>query len=147
MISLMEKESASAQYKVAIENGLILVAGSFPTGDSHNKLLDDLWIDVGWIVLESSKTGTRYSATSTGLPIDSQYVNKAREEGFEKMTAGEVMSKALGCGKTYSMQTAHLPSDAKDPHKYLCFEVLGRKEMLVQALETCLGQCLRAEGH
>lgn len=95
--------------------------------------------------METVSTGKRHSASSTGLPFDPEYVRKAEQLGFDKMTAGEVMSQELNCGRSrYTPFVSQ--SDSKDPHKYLCKDVLGRKEMLVQTIETCLGQCFRAEG-
>lgn len=93
-----------------------------------------LWLDFGWVVLESSKTGRRYVSSSTGIPFATQFVEKAREEGFDSTTVGDVMAKELGC-------------DTKDPHSYLCNNLVGRKAMLIQAIQACLGQCLRHEGN
>lgn len=76
---------------------------------------------MGWVMVESVKTGNRYVASSTGLPFETKYVKKAEEIGFDKMTVGEVMSKELGCGMKATLRSAQ-SSQTQRTHTSICAE-------------------------
>eukprot|EP01125_Pyxidicula_operculata_P021595 TRINITY_DN8406_c0_g1_i1.p1 TRINITY_DN8406_c0_g1~~TRINITY_DN8406_c0_g1_i1.p1 ORF type:complete len:185 (+),score=14.55 TRINITY_DN8406_c0_g1_i1:91-645(+) len=101
-------------YFVSIENGII------PTG-----VPDFQWIDFGWVLMED-KSGKQFGASSGGIQFSDKYVEAAKKSGFDKTTAGEIMSKELNC-------------DSKDPHKTLTSDLVKREDFLVQAVLSCIG--------
>jgi len=108
------------QFFVAFENGIINTG--VPSAE---------WIDLAWTLLED-ESGERWVTTSGGLPFAVQYVSQARELGFNRHTAGDVMAKALNC-------------NSKDPHSYLTHDKVTRENYLFQALLAAIGQYLRCK--
>ena len=101
---------------IGIENGILPV-------ESGKRVI---WFDVGWVVIED-KEGEQSYGLSSGIEFPQEYVDKAKEAGFETTTVGEIIAKETGGDKT-------------DPQSLLSRGLVSRKEMLKQALKIALGQ-------
>jgi len=110
--------TVTCDYFVAIENGII------QTGDATQTCP---WVDVAWIIVEDAKSSRQYASTSAGIPFATKYVEAARDKGFAKTTAGDVMAQDLKC-------------NTKDPHAFLTHNKVTREQLLQQAVVVALGQ-------
>lgn len=103
----------TADYVVAMENGIIDVAGN--------------WIDLAVVELVA-RGGQSFWATSLGVRFPSEAVVEARRRGFATTTVGQVIAE-MNPGV-----------DHADPHKFLTG--LSRALYLEQALFTVFSQAL-----
>ena len=91
---------------ISIENGIFQEKGQ--------------WVDRGVVVISVPSTGEEYFACSDGVVFPNEYVEKARELGFDKITVGRVMADE------------GFVLDAKDPHK--CISGVSRQVYLQEAV-------------
>jgi len=78
------------------------------------------WVDKAVVVLLDTRSGKEYVAYSEGVVFPKEYVERAREIGFDKMTVGKVMADA------------GYVTDAKDPHKSISGK--SRTQYIVETL-------------
>lgn len=104
-----------ARYCVGIENGLLRAEG--------------VSIDIAAVVV-IAPYGRRYYATSSGIRLPEQAVEKASREGFDKVTVGQVMRKDPAC--------VGLVGD--DPHSWVSGRNISRTEILAEAIRMTLIQ-------
>jgi len=79
-IKYLKKRLSEFDYIVSIENGLFRE--------------DEKWLDKGVVVIFNPKTKEEFVEYSDSVPIPSEYVEKAKKIGFEKITVGKVMQRA-----------------------------------------------------
>lgn len=120
-LSLVTLETP-ARAVIAIENGIVYLSVD---GVGYN-------MDISWVVLNDLETGKRYVANSTGIPFPSGAIQTARELGLDSTTVGEVLSAFDDS------------ISSTDPHSSLLGGVLGRVQLMEQAVKACFGQWIVA---
>lgn len=101
---------------VSIESGI------FSVGDQ--------WLDKAVIVLFNTRTGQEAVGYSEAVIFPTEYVEKARQIGFETMTVGQVMAEA------------GYVTDRRDPH--LSLSGISRQVYIESALQSLVEQVERA---
>jgi len=86
---------------------------------------DGQWVDRAVVVIFNAKTGEEYVDYSDRVVFPKEYVERARDIGFDKMTVGKVMEKE------------GYVSDNKDPHK----SISGKSRQ--EYIEETLGKRVR----
>lgn len=104
---------------VAMENGI------FPVYVDGK----ELWFDLGWVVLEDP-TGFPIYTNSSGIQVNTEYVEIARSRGFSTTTVGSISAERSAAERT-------------DPNAFLTAGHVTRTNMLKQACKVALGQLLR----
>jgi len=99
-------------------------------GGSENK---DEYYDVAWIVANMPSKNRTVKVQSVGIEFPSRFINEAKRQrgGFQRHTAGAFIAKELKC-------------NPKDPHRALLGSVLGRRDLLIQAIRTAIA-CILAD--
>lgn len=117
-IASAEKKQ-SHDFYVGIENGIVKV---------ECEEEDDIFMDVGWIVIESSD-GRKARTHSAGVELDRDIVLSARRRGFQTTTVGSLYAEVFDRSQLNS----------KDPHAYLTGGMRSRSEFLENALVSAFG--------
>jgi non-canonical (house-cleaning) NTP pyrophosphatase len=107
-----------AHYWVGIENmiGSVALRGSTK------------WFDMACVIVRH-KSGLESISISTGIEFPEAVVREAEKIGFDTTTVGSLIAKHYGC-------------DGKNPHLFLTSFLLGRVEILEQAVTAALGQLI-----
>eukprot|EP01087_Luapelamoeba_hula_P022988 TRINITY_DN8378_c0_g1_i1.p1 TRINITY_DN8378_c0_g1~~TRINITY_DN8378_c0_g1_i1.p1 ORF type:complete len:190 (-),score=28.42 TRINITY_DN8378_c0_g1_i1:136-705(-) len=116
----LESKGEPYDYVLAIESGVY----------KHQLGLEDLWMDVGWVVIENHR-GARGVGLSTGIHVPTSIMTAASEKGYATTTFGDILA-------------AQEPGvDTKDPHKFLTQDLLPRQSTLVPAVVSAITDLLR----
>mmetsp|Transcript_13033 Transcript_13033/g.21286 ORF Transcript_13033/g.21286 Transcript_13033/m.21286 type:complete len:253 (-) Transcript_13033:144-902(-) len=117
-----EQKAGDTDFYVAIENGIVAVSD----GESKN---NDEFYDVAWIVANMPSRNRTVKVQSVGIEVPVRFINEAKRQqgGFQQHTVGTFIAKELKC-------------NPKDPHRALLGSVMGRKELLVQAIRAAIGR-------
>ncbi len=116
---------------ISIENGIFKVdtigIDYFDNNTDSDSCDKETYLDYAYIVVEDLKNNIKIIQTSAGIEFPYSAVNKAREIGFDKKTAGDIMPQL------YNTEITKI--DSKDPHHYLLDYYTNRTKILQDALE------------